>query len=147
MTNRNKCFTERGRKYPGCWFQYVRKLGSIKEMEKVYYCKFRNPDTDKVITARFRRESENGTLARCSHYRSDLINGRKLPPQLKKKVRAKYNIESMWEKYIDGAGLEGKAGWRSDKHRYEKYIKEYYRGRLADEKSVDGFTEISYVNY
>ena len=95
MLNRKKHFEERGRKYPGCWYQYVRKLGSLTESEKVYYCKFRDPDTDKEITARFRRESENGTLARCSHYRSDLINGRKLAPQLKKKVRAKYSIESM----------------------------------------------------
>ena len=43
MMDRKKYFVERGRKYPGSWFQYVRKLGSEKEQENLRWFKDPKP--------------------------------------------------------------------------------------------------------
>lgn len=92
-------------KYPGVFFREADRIGG-KGKEKVFYVVYKKDG--KVIEAKAgRQHSDDMTPSKANQYRLDLIEGRALPPQEKRRLDkearqledSKWTINRLWDLY------------------------------------------------
>ena len=117
---RKRKYIENGRRYTGCWF-----YTSADGHDKTYFATYLQGSGKK--TAKFGKYSEGKTLAACSHFRSDLMRGRILPPQeirLRKQKELSRHIQPLFELYI-----AGREKTKQDISRYETFVYPFWVGK------------------
>lgn len=99
--------------YPGVYYRIARRLGE-KGDEKIYYCTYK-VDNKKVEVRLGRQYKEDLTPARAARMRADLIEGRRISPQEKRREEAaKVSIEHLWLKYEEAN--KTKSSIRTDRY-------------------------------
>src|SRR6056297_1404596 len=113
--------------YPGVYYREAKRLGG-KGYEKVYYVVYKK--NGKIHEEKAGRQfAHDMTPRRASGFRSDLIEGKRLPrkeerrqeEERKKAEAGKYTIDRLWKEYKENR-TSGKS-LATDKGRYEKYLK------------------------
>ena len=108
----------------GVYFRVAKRIGK-PGTEKVYYVRYKLDD--KIIEVKAGRQyKDQMTPAKAERYRANIIEGRELTPQAKRKAakkvpKFKWTIEQLWTEY-EKTRVQGKT-LISDRSRYNKYLK------------------------
>jgi len=124
--------------YTGVYYQIAKRL-SGKGDEKVYYYTYKNQEGKKVWEKAGRQFKDNMTAAKASSKRALRIEGKiQSPKEKREKKKAeklskanKWTIDRLWTEYA--SHREDNKSFRTDKGRYELYLKEPFGDKEPSE--------------